>query len=232
MNTPLNAAELAAGAVRLGLRAAGGLLALNDRIIGRALLVAVLAGGFAGASWFLGVAVDIFGFHPERNAAAWAARPVSFASDALCGDCHEPAVAALVDAPHANVPCQACHGPLEAHAVTEPPPAVEAATRSEVEATCVTCHSADIARPVTLAQVGLEDHYVAGFCADCHDPHATTGIRPPEVRHPLARLPECLTCHAELSFRPATAGHRPAPDDQCLSCHLGELPDRLSGSLP
>lgn len=232
MNAPLDAAELIAGAVRLGIRVLGGLLALNDRVIGRALLVAVLAGAFAGASWFLGVAGDIFGFQPERNAAAWAARPVSFAADARCAECHEPAIAELVGAPHADVSCQACHGPLEAHAVTEPPLEVEAATRSEIDATCVTCHSADIARPVTLAQVGLDEHYSAGFCADCHDPHATTGIRPPEVRHPLARLPECLTCHGELSFRPATAGHRPAPDDQCLSCHGDRLPDRLSGSLP
>lgn len=218
--------------LRLPLRVAALLLRLNDRVLGRAVLVAAIAAVMVVAGWAFEVAGDAFGYHPDRNAAAWTDRDLRFDADRLCADCHAVAAVSVAGSEHVGVACQSCHGPLAAHAAAEPPSPVEATPEEAVDATCIACHAADTARPVLLAQVTPTEHFEAGSCADCHDAHTTDGVRPPEVRHPLARLPECLTCHSTLSFRPATAGHRASPDDVCLSCHRGELPDRLSGSLP
>jgi hypothetical protein len=134
-----------------------------------------LAALFAGAAlvFFAARAVlvpDDFGElgHYRAGALADAAsRTAAFAGRASCLDCHGDAGDALHGGKHASVGCEACHGPLAAHAAD---PAEAKAVRPAAASLCPVCHERNVAKPRSFPQVELKEH-AEGPCSDCHAPH-------------------------------------------------------------
>ena len=95
-------------------------------------------------------------------------RPVAFAGQAVCVDCHADQAAARAAGKHAHVACEACHGPQAAHAgnpVDLKPPLPDVATL------CRRCHEKDAAKPKNFPQVVTAEHSAGVACNTCHQPH-------------------------------------------------------------
>jgi len=95
-----------------------------------------------------------------------AGRSVTFGGEATCLTCHEDG---RTGGAHAGVRCEACHGPLAAHAAD---PSTVSASRPEPKTLCRVCHEQTVGRPRDFPQVRSEDHSGGASCADCHKPHA------------------------------------------------------------
>ncbi len=162
-----------------------------------------------------------YGFHPTENARTWAALAPSYADATVCRRCHETQYATWVGARHASVTCESCHGPLAEHAATAPleAPAGSLAIAKPADDLCVVCHEQSPAKPDAFAQVALAKHYSGALCLGCHDSHAATAIKPPDISHSLERLPACVTCHALEGLKPVPSGHVQADDQVCRTCH-------------
>jgi predicted CXXCH cytochrome family protein len=96
------------------------------------------------------------------------ARPVAFAGRAACLDCHDDAAQAAKGGGHAGVRCEACHGPLAAHAAE---PTEKKAERPDAAALCVRCHEANVARPTGFPQKDAALHAGGETCTTCHVAH-------------------------------------------------------------
>ena len=137
--------------VRMGALFAGGLVIF---VVARGLLVP------AG-----------FGQYGHFRAGALAdnrAHQLRFAGRAACADCHDDVVKSRVGSKHASIGCEACHGPLAAHAAdpdTQKPQLPDAAVL------CVRCHQANVARPAAFPQVDPREHGDGQRCTECHKPH-------------------------------------------------------------
>ncbi|MCK7574642.1 MAG: hypothetical protein MZV65_01165 [Chromatiales bacterium] len=98
-------------------------------------------------------------------------KPLVFAGRAACADCHGDVVAARAGSRHAQIGCEACHGPLHAHvqAGGEKKPA-----RPDSRALCARCHESSPWKPKAYPQVVVTEHSPSGSCiaAGCHKPHA------------------------------------------------------------
>jgi hypothetical protein len=144
-----------------------------------------------------------------------------YADAVVCQRCHEAEYAPWKGERHATVTCESCHGPLAEHAATAPLEAPAGALRLQKpgEGQCAVCHEQSAAKPTAFAQVDLAAHYPGGPCLGCHDSHAATAVRPPEISHSLARLPACVTCHAPAGLKPVPVGHVESSDAVCRACH-------------
>jgi hypothetical protein len=152
----------------------------------------------------------------DASALAWAQRaPVYSISD--CRECHAEQVATTQAAAHSDVTCETCHVPTVPH----PGPVAGAvqALDTETSAVCSACHGVASGRSVTFPQVDPGGHYPGAVCLQCHDPHTAVADSPPDVTHPLAKLPACTICHAPEGLKRFPAGHQVAPDAVCLGCH-------------
>jgi hypothetical protein len=69
-----------------------------------------------------------------------AARTPVFAGREACAACHDDVVTAKSKGPHANVGCEACHGPLGRHAQDF---ASQKPVLPDTAKLCVICHEAD-----------------------------------------------------------------------------------------
>ena len=96
------------------------------------------------------------------------ARPIVYAGQAACVDCHTDVADARRTNAHARISCETCHGPLASHAAD---PAVAART-PDPRAVCAVCHLPDTAKPASLKTVVFDDHADPGACTTCHPPHA------------------------------------------------------------
>jgi hypothetical protein len=152
------------------------------------------------------------------NADAWAGLAPRFVGQAACASCHETQAAMQDSSVHVDVSCESCHGPGAAHAVSDDA-AREIALSEPTGGICITCHAVAAGRPASFPQVDLVAHYSGGECLRCHDPHSIIAFRPPDVSHPLADLPECVTCHAPDGLKKVASGHEIVRDEICLSCH-------------
>jgi predicted CXXCH cytochrome family protein len=97
-------------------------------------------------------------------------RPLVYAGEARCSDCHEDVRAARSEGGHARVRCESCHGPHAAHA------AGEASGLRPDPGFCTRCHGADAARPPRFPQVNPVEHSGGEACTTCHQAHAP-GLR-------------------------------------------------------
>jgi hypothetical protein len=190
----------------------------------------IVAGLSLGAGLLVVALAAEYGYHPVRNASTWAGQPFRYAIAGTCADCHAQQQAAVAVAGHDAVNCQACHGPLQDHVTTERAAAGTGAGRpvlAEVIPSgpstlgmCLACHDAVLGRPRVFPMISTAVHYGAVDCTVCHDPHGTSAVAPPEVRHSLDNLPDCLVCHAPGGVRPVTAAHPVVDRIDCLACHL------------
>ncbi len=182
----------------------------------------------------LGVAVstlyDEYGSHPEQNARVWAGAAPTYADRAVCQTCHAAEYAEQTASKHRGVVCESCHGPLGAHAVADPIAAMPLPTPTG--ARCAACHEASAGRPAGFPQVDPATHYQAGSCLQCHAAHSTVALLPPEVSHPLERLPGCTVCHAPQGLKKVPAGHEEVADAVCLGCHRPATARQQGGTVP
>lgn len=231
-----------AGRTRTALAAAGRRLrsvtARATRWVGLHALVAALS---VGAGLLVVALATEYGYHPVRNTTAWANQPFEYAVGGACAQCHEPQLAAAAKGGHEGVRCESCHGPREAHIVvqqaaassgpaTPAPGGSPVAVGSDVvessgwdpgsSAACLACHEAVLGKPRTFPMISAATHFGTAACALCHDPHTTTALAPPIVRHELAGLPECLTCHGAGKIRAMSEAHPVVTGLDCLACHL------------
>jgi uncharacterized CHY-type Zn-finger protein len=97
-----------------------------------------------------------------------AGRPIHFAGHEACEACHTDVVAVKSTGKHAQLHCEACHGPLANHAADPSitPPKLDTALL------CVRCHEASAARPKNFPQVVSADHSNGLPCETCHQPHS------------------------------------------------------------
>jgi hypothetical protein len=184
-----------------------------------AVSLVVAAGAFAATALY----GQYGGPRTDASALAWADRAVVYTiSD--CGECHAAQAAITRTAAHADVICETCHVPTASH--PGPVPGTVQALDTETSAVCSTCHDEASGRSVRFPQVDPGGHYPGASCLQCHDPHTAVADTPPDVTHPLAKLPACTTCHAPEGLKRFPAGHELAPDVVCLSCH------RTTGRVP
>jgi hypothetical protein len=183
--------------------------------------VALVAVAVIGLVVVLPWAYGAFGFHPAESARSWAALTPQYADSALCQRCHAPEYTPWRAAAHAVVACESCHGPLAEHAATAPqtaPPGTSTVAQPP-EGLCVLCHEQAPGRPLGFPVVDLTLHYEGATCVACHDSHSTAALAPPQVSHPLDRLPACITCHEPAGLKPLPDWHVEAADSVCLTCH-------------
>jgi Cytochrome c7 and related cytochrome c len=96
------------------------------------------------------------------------AKPIRYAGQDVCASCHDAEATMRAAGRHAKVACEACHGPLAAHA--DDPSALKPKL-PEVATLCARCHEKDPAKPKTFPQVVTADHSGGMACNDCHKPH-------------------------------------------------------------
>jgi cytochrome c554/c'-like protein len=95
-------------------------------------------------------------------------RPVVYAGQAACVDCHSDVAELRKAGRHAHVACEACHGPLSQHAVGEGDKPV----RPQALKLCPVCHAAGQGKPKTFPQVVVQDHMGDTACTECHKAHS------------------------------------------------------------
>lgn len=112
-----------------------------------------------------------FGRYGHYRAASMdeiAAHPLKFAGHQACEDCHSDKADAKSKGKHALVNCEACHGPLAAHAAD---PASVTPQEPDTAVLCARCHTASAAKPKDFPQVDPAQHSGGVPCETCHNPH-------------------------------------------------------------
>lgn len=95
-------------------------------------------------------------------------RPLVHAGRTACVDCHADVWDLLQKGKHAQVHCEACHGPLARHAED---PSVGKAVKPDPKALCAHCHQQSVARPEKFPQVDAASHSGGESCTTCHKAH-------------------------------------------------------------
>jgi Cytochrome c7 and related cytochrome c len=112
---------------------------------------------------------DDFGVYGHYRAGALAdnaSRPIAYAGQPACLECHSDAGGVKRAGAHAPVSCEACHGPLAPHAageVTTPP--------RPGPTLCLVCHATSTGRPAWMKQIVPAEHAGEEGCTTCHQPH-------------------------------------------------------------
>lgn len=140
-----------------------------EHLLRLAALFALGAALFLGLRWLL-VPADYGELGPYRTSALSAnrARPVVYAGQLACVDCHSDVAESRKTNAHARIGCESCHGPLAAHASD---PAI-AAVKPDPRATCAVCHVPNAAKPRQFKTVDFAEHADPGPCTTCHPAHA------------------------------------------------------------
>lgn len=110
-----------------------------------------------------------YGFYRGAALGELAARPVVFAGHQTCEACHDAEAALKHQGMHVTVNCEACHGPLQAHALD---PTGSPAPHLDTAVLCVRCHAANAARPKSFPQIVVAEHNPGLPCETCHQPHS------------------------------------------------------------
>ena len=140
-----------------------------EHLLRLAAVFAVGIGLFAGVRWWL-VPADygVFGAYRASALAQNQAKPIVYAGQVVCVDCHSDVAQVRKPNAHARISCESCHGALGAHAAD---PAV-AVTRPDPRTTCAICHLPDTAKPAAFKTVTVAEHAGTESCVSCHSPHA------------------------------------------------------------
>ena len=134
-------------------------------------LAAIFA--FAGLMFVVARAAlvpDDFGKYGHYRAGAvdeMRMRPIKYAGQAACADCHADVLEARAPAKHVKLSCETCHGPLAAHVDDQEPKVAKV----DVQPLCIRCHAGNTGKPKQFPTVVLADHSPDEPCANCHKPH-------------------------------------------------------------
>lgn len=96
------------------------------------------------------------------------ARPIAYAGQKACADCHVDIVQTRALARHKAIACESCHGPLARHAdgTDETKP-----VRPDGKTLCARCHAAKTGKPKRYPTVDIKEHAGDENCLTCHKPH-------------------------------------------------------------
>ncbi|HXK11521.1 MAG TPA: cytochrome C [Vicinamibacteria bacterium] len=133
-----------------------------------ALFAASLVAFFVLRALFVPAGFGLYGHYRAGAIEENRLRPVAFAGRAACVECHSDVPDAMKGGPHERVRCEACHGPLAAHAGD---PAEKKAVRPDSRVLCARCHAASVARPARFPQIDVADHAGQEACTTCHAAH-------------------------------------------------------------
>ncbi|MBZ5508666.1 MAG: cytochrome c family protein [Acidobacteriia bacterium] len=97
------------------------------------------------------------------------AQPISYAGHQACEACHSDVLDLKSKGKHAQVNCEACHGPLAKHADD---PGGVTPEKLDTAKLCVRCHEANSAKPKKFPQVASMEHSGGLACNECHTPHS------------------------------------------------------------
>lgn len=95
-------------------------------------------------------------------------QPLRFAGRTACEECHDDIADERLGGRHEGVGCEACHGPLSAHAQD---PSALLPELPEASPLCLACHQANVAKPSWFPQIEPEEHGEGEACDLCHLPH-------------------------------------------------------------
>jgi hypothetical protein len=95
-------------------------------------------------------------------------RPVTFAGQRACLDCHGDVGETRAGGRHERLSCEGCHGAMASHASD---PTGVAAARPDPRSVCLRCHARNRSRPASFPQIVVDEHAGDASCADCHRPH-------------------------------------------------------------
>lgn len=141
-----------------------------EHVLRMAALFAIGIGAFlTWRSWMVPSDFGVYGHYRAGAVEAAAMRPSHYAGQAACIDCHSDVQQVRATGRHAGVACEACHGPLRAHATGETD---VAPIRPSPRAVCLSCHTALLGMPATFPKVVVNEHSEAGPCTECHAAHA------------------------------------------------------------
>ena len=96
------------------------------------------------------------------------ARPIAYAGQKACADCHSDVVDLRAQARHVGIACESCHGPLAKHAAD---PEQLTPKRPDARPLCGHCHAANTGKPQRYPTVDFKEHAGDDSCVDCHKPH-------------------------------------------------------------
>ena len=96
----------------------------------------------------------------------------SFAGRQTCGDCHTDVADLLKKGKHAGVGCEACHGALARHADDQDK---QKPAKLDARKLCLTCHTANVAKPAKFPQIDPAGHGEGAACTSCHVAHDPMG---------------------------------------------------------
>jgi hypothetical protein len=166
-------------------------------------------------SWMVPSDFGVYGHYRAGAVEAAALRPSHYAGQATCVECHTDVQEVRSAGRHANVACEACHGPLGAHANGETD---VAPIRPSPRAVCLTCHTARLGMPATFPKIVVNEHSEAGPCTECHAAHApsiTQTSRAVELfrpRGPTRATPPAVTWLLETAAaNPGANRSEPSP---------------------
>jgi hypothetical protein len=120
-------------------------------------------------AWLVPKSFGEYGHYRGDAVREAAARPVNFAGHRACQDCHADVIEKKNAGRHAQVNCEACHGPLAKH-VEDPTSVVP--VKPDTAVLCARCHEANPAKPRTFPQVAAAEHSSGMPCDTCHQPHS------------------------------------------------------------
>jgi len=109
-----------------------------------------------------------YGHYRPGALAAIRQHPVAFAGQDACVLCHDDPAQKRSAGKHAHIACEACHGPLAAHAND---PGALKPKLPDVANLCRRCHERDAAKPAKFPQVATAEHSGGAVCTTCHVPH-------------------------------------------------------------
>jgi len=140
-----------------------------EHLLRLAALFALAVVVFLGLRWLL-VPADygLLGAYRAGAIDQVQARPITYAGQLACMECHTDVADTRKGNAHALVSCESCHG---AHGTHASDPAV-AARRPDPRATCAVCHVPNAAKPPGFKTVVFADHAADGSCTACHPAHA------------------------------------------------------------
>jgi cytochrome c7-like protein len=96
------------------------------------------------------------------------AKPINYAGQAACVDCHADIAVLRAQARHKAIACESCHGPLAKHAED---PGQLTPKRPDARPLCVRCHAAKTGKPKRYPSVDVQEHAGDENCLTCHKPH-------------------------------------------------------------
>ena len=139
-------------------------------------VAAVFGGGFALFVIVRGLLVPQdfgkFGHYRPGAIADIRSTAPSFGGRAICGECHTDTAALLKKGKHAGLGCEACHGALAKHTEDQEK---QKPAKLDAKKLCLTCHTANVAKPKKFPQVDPAEHGEGAACTSCHVAHDPMG---------------------------------------------------------